>query len=191
MITRFFPLLLTLCIGLVCVWLDRISNWVSLYAAQTKETEQSKHTGQKVNAQRFDLNGLISEEMWADQTWQYQGKQEVYFLKPVFRAYSDGKLRYQAKGNKAVYNRETQDLTFTEDAEFYKPDDPAGPESRLLTSLLKVQLNQKTASSSEKVRVHQGKSTLNARGFDYSQDTSLLHLHSQVRLIYDPNTRPR
>jgi lipopolysaccharide export system protein LptC len=183
---RLFPFILTLVIGVACLWLEQISTWVAMYIGNDLKLNQPNYVGKILEAKRFDESGLLSETLSARKMWQYPEKREVYFEGPVLQAYTKGVLSYKTSGDMAVYDLDKKTIVFTQNVVFFKPKNDQDPEARLQTQELLVDLNEQKVSSKVALKALYGNSSVEADGFEYWQKQSLLKLHSRVHLIYEP-----
>ena len=181
---RLFPILLVLITGLLTVWLDVVSRWQP--SKHELDPNKPEVVAQGVMATRFDPKGMLQDKMIASRMWQYPGKADVYFDQPDMRVYQQGILQYQAVGDSGRYNNKTKQAFFDRKVTLIRPASAQGPETRVLTSAMHVDTQQRIAKSQAPTTIHYGKSVANSVGFVYEQQAGQLNLLSHAKVIYEP-----
>lgn len=181
---RVFPVLLIGLTALLTLWLDQISRW----EPNKRELDPNKpeFVAENFTATRFSPEGSLQDRLVASRMWQYPGKADVYFDQPDMRVYQQGILQYQAVGDSGRYNNKTKQAFFDRKVTLIRPASAQGPETRVLTSAMHVDTQQRIAKSQAPSTIHYGKSVANSVGFVYEQQAGQLNLLSHAKVIYEP-----
>ena len=89
----FFPLILALLMGSVSVWLDRVSQVSTEEIALNPSEPKYRING--ISAERFDADGLPSENLTATAAWQLPQQNIVNIDNPQLTLLRQGKPQYQ------------------------------------------------------------------------------------------------
>lgn len=180
---RLFPVLLILITGLLTVWLDAVSRW----QPDKRELDPNKPevVADSVIATRYDAKGMLQEKLIATRMWQYPDRTESYFEAPDLQSYKNGSLAYHAIGESGRYNSKTKQVLFDKKVTLIQPATAAQPETRVLSSNMRIDTVRHIAQSETLTHFYYGKSSGSSVGFIYEQQAGLLHLLSNAKATYE------
>lgn len=180
---RLFPILLVLITGLLTVWLDTVSRWEP--SKRELDPNKPEVVVDGVVATRYDPKGMLQEKMIASRMWQYPDRTESYFETPDLQSYKNGVLAYHAIGESGRYNSKTRQALFDKKVTLIQPASTAQPETRVVSSNMRIDTVRHVAQSATLTHFYYGKSSGSAVGFIYEQQTGQLQLLSNAKVTYE------
>lgn len=179
-----FPLILSLALGGLSAWLDRISEVQIEEVVLNPDEPQYWMSG--ITGNRFDEQGRLKEKLTAQKAWQLPQSNDVHFSTPQLALYRDGRLLYQVQSAQSIYNIYTRQVVFQQGVILTKAAENQRPAGVFKTNSLSIDTRTEFARTDEPVTFEYGKSHGSAQGMTYDHQKGLLNFPAKVKAtIYD------
>lgn len=177
-----FPAVLMAGLVAISFWLNNVTKVEE--GATELDPDEPQYVMLGADGKRYDEQGLISESLVAAKVWQFPRSDDVHFEKPNANLYKNGVHEFHVVGDSATYNDKTKKLFFDKKVTLTKSETAEKPEMKIVTTALAVQVDKKTAATTEPTAFAYGPSHGTTIGFRYDGERQLLNLDSRVRVTY-------
>ncbi|TXH58668.1 MAG: LPS export ABC transporter periplasmic protein LptC [Bacteroidia bacterium] len=182
---RYFRFFIVILLSLLCILLNSVTK-INLYKMELPK-DKPAYSAYGVVGSVYTKSGKLLYKLSSEEGWRYPDDERIYIkdYQGIIYDESSDLMKYQITGQDGWFNNNTHVAFLDKDIKVVVANKDPLKVATIYGSRIEVALDKKILKSREDVRAFQGKDAVYAHGFSYDDNTKILILESNVKIIYN------